>query len=182
MGAFADAIAKLPAAPPVRARIEPHEFVATWESRPADAIVVGLRLVPARDESAARAEAVRVTRESIGPDAPADVLTDAYNDALVGWVVARGICDPNDATRTHPLFQMPEDQVPDALSSATLRRLYDEIERATVLSSPCYGEATDDEIATLAGRLLTLDHDALPPVERARVRRYLRFVLDEMTT
>jgi hypothetical protein len=96
-------------------------------------------------------------------------------------IVARGICDPNDATKPHPLFELADDVVRAALPSATVRYLFEEIEKLQVETSPLHPEASAEEVEELAA-ILT-DHDVwsrLPADRCVYVRRYLRFALEEL--
>lgn len=153
--------------------IRPEEWSASWESRPAGPIVVGLRLLSGSDVTSAESEAKR---------AAADGGEDAYQATGLAFAVARGICDPNDVSQPHPSLEMAEDMVPVALSAQTIARLFDEIERLSVETVPLFAEASPEEMKEL-GHILALDEPlhGLSRGRASRVRRYLRFALQELT-
>jgi hypothetical protein len=137
-------------------------------------------LLGAFEESSARKVArERAESVTIGTDTDAQA---EYNKALIEWMVARSICDPNDIAKNHKTFPAPEDTLAQALTLPALTRLFDELERYHVESSQIFAEADDDQIESL---IAVLDGPepfaALAPVHSARVRRYLAYVLDELT-
>ena len=159
--------------------LPPSIFASEWEQRPKDAVVVGLRLMPDAEEQTARGEALRFAAE-LHPDFGDDWL-DAYNDALLRWIVARGICDPNDVHKASDVLPMAEDQVRHALTSSGVRYIFDAIERMHIETSPIFEPADSDEVMGLVARL-TEDPELteLKPEAAARCRRLLRFVLLEL--
>lgn len=160
--------------------LHPHEFADDWQGRPASPVLFGLRVPPEADVMTGRAEAAKRAAE-LHEQSPEQV--DAFNDALLEYLVARAICDPNDVTAPHPLLELAEDMVPLALKPLTLRRIFDEIEKLQIEQSPLFPEATDDEIGELVG-LLAMQSPlaALDRARQLRARRFLKFVLDELAT
>lgn len=160
--------------------LQPHEFADDWEGRPTSPVLFGLRVPSEGDVMTGRAEAVKRAVE-LHPDSPEQV--DAFNDALLEALVARGICDPNDVTAPHPLLELAEDMVPMALKPLTLRRIFDEIEKLQIEQSPLFPEATDDEVGELVGLLaMQAPLTQLDRSRQLRARRFLKFVLDELET
>lgn len=182
MSAFQDALTTLrggagvPQPPPRTLPLPPSVWASDWRERPSEVVVVGLRLLADAEEQTARAEATRFALE-LHPEAD-EGFVEAYNDALIRWLVARGICDPNDVRRPYPLLPMAEDQVRGALTGAGLRFIFDALEALQIETSPLYQEADDDELHVLA-ELLSADEPlaALSGAEERRARRLLRFVL-----
>jgi len=182
MGAFADRARELGAAGARRALrtvpVAPGMFASDWEKRPAASIVVGLRLVSANDEEVARAQGWRRVAQFAKTEADA---VEQYNDELVSWIVGRGLCDPNDTAASHPLFSFQEDEVRLAFTAPGLRYLFDAIERMAVESAPAFGLADDEDLAELAAALTAARVDGLPRAHGLRVRRFARFILDDLT-
>ena len=183
MSAFQDAVAALPRqkgdrrAAPRTVELTPDRFADTWEGRPIEPIVVGLRVPAEADLQSARDNAAALVSDKKG--LTEEGVVNAHNDALLSIAVARGICDPNDVTAAHPFFELADDIVPLALKSNTIRWLFDEIERLHVEQSPIFPEATPEEVLALSDLLATEDPFCRAnPVDAMRARRYLRFALD----
>lgn len=158
-------------------RLEPSDFSDTWKRKPDKGIVVGLRLLSDADETAVRQNAARLA----AAEADTDTTVELYNSSLRSGAVALAICDPNDVERGHPVFPMAEDTVPEALTSRTITRLFDELEKLQIESSPLFLEATDEELRMLSVLLASDEPLSLLPSEAAsRVRRYLAFALSEL--
>lgn len=167
------------AKPPRTLVLPPSVFASEWTSRPREPVVVGLRLLADGEEQTARAEAVRCASE-LHPEAFTEEWLEAYNDALLRWIVARGICDPNDLTQPSQVLPMAEDQVRSALTSLGVRFIFDAIERLQVETSPLYSEASSEEIEELRHRLANAELGSLTPTAAGRARRLLRYVLLEL--
>src|SRR5690606_2820165 len=104
-----------------------------------------------------------------------------YNKALMAWVVARVICDPNDASKGHPTFRAAEDTVPLALTGEAISAIYDTWEILHAEVSPIIVGATNEEIASLFSiSPETFDH--LDRVRANRVRRLLQVVLEDLVS
>lgn len=155
--------------------LKPEHFSETWPGKkPVSTIELGLRVPSEQEILNAQLEAGRAVEGREPGEAEL-----VRRSKLLAFVVARGICSPHDVTEPHPFFELPEDEVPAALKSTTIQRVYDEIERLVVEQSPIFGEATDDEARELADLLLTDDPTAhLPPSKAGHVRRYLQFALE----
>lgn len=179
MAAFSKSLAE--SAKPARVVVLPlSAWASDWHDRPSGEIAVGLRLLSEADTQVAIASAAREAREAC-PEAEADSpeLVDAYNAALMRWAVARATCDPNDAAK--PWLDAAEDTIGHALTSAGLRRLWDELERATLEESVTTREASDLELVELAALLVSPDElSALPRADARRLRRLAAHLLDTL--
>lgn len=169
--------------PPSNVVVPLRAFDETWESRPKGDVCIGLRLVAEDDIQTARSQAGKIAKK-LHPRAAVGSLDqelwfDAYRDALVRWIVARGTCDPNDVTRAWEGWSTaPEDIVAIALTTDGVRLIFNAWERMRIASDPTTPEATDEEIVKLAmaqDRLSTL-----PRAEAACLRRLLRHCLDQL--
>lgn len=182
MTAFSDAAAQLPHSFVV---VPPSAFKSDWEDRPKDDLCVGLRLVSHQDIQVARAQARERAIQAcpdldIGDAIDLQTFTDAYNDALMAHLVSQATCDPNDVTAPWGLIQAaPEDMVREFMTSDGLKLIFDKWESMRISLDPTQREASDDEVAALA-TVLAEHGPSLSLVKRARVRRLLAFVLDEL--
>ena len=162
--------------------LQPLDFSPTWADRPNSAVCLGIRIPCEADTEGLKREAEKRAIEKYPRDPMA--AEHEYEHLLVRWVVARCVCDPNDCSSPHPLFQFAEEQVPEALTKGAILRINDDLERLIVETSPNYHEATDEQCAALGSALVDGSILALlgqtSPVKAARVRRYLRFVCDEL--
>lgn len=162
--------------------LQPLDFSPTWAERPSSAVCFGIRIPCEADTDGLKAEAEKRAIEKH----PGDPMAAMYerDRLLVRWVVARAICDPNDCGSPHPLFQFADEQVPEALTKGAILRIHDDLERLIVETSPNYHEATDEQCVELGAALvdgsILAELAKTSPVKAARVRRYLRFVYDEI--
>lgn len=160
--------------------VQPSAFDPTWERAPRTPIALGLRGVSSGDEAIARAEAERIARDELKHTDPV-AFTEAYNDTLMRWIVARAACDPNDASAPHPLLTRAEDQVRFALTSTAVRWLFEEIEQLQIATGPLHEPATDEELGELLALLATPEAlSRLAPNNARYCRRLLRVVLLEL--
>jgi hypothetical protein len=166
---------------PVRTvKIEPGDFADDWRNKPKSAVVVGLRLLSSNDEDTAKEQAYKSAQE-LGPDADPSAITEKFESTLKSYAVALALCDPNDVKSSHPAFPMAEDNVPEALTSNCITRLFDELERTQIEHSPLFGEIDEDSVRSLVAALSIDDpFDGIPDEEARRIRRYLQFVFDEI--
>lgn len=156
-----------------------HAWADTWDRKPVVTVKVGIRLISESDVQTARAEAAKKAVE-LHEGHLDDAMIDAFNDALMRWVVARATCTPEDVTM--PFFEMAEDEVADALTSAGVRRLYDEFDMLAALASPLVLEASDDDLKMLSEMLSRNGVSGLGRTEAARVRRLAGEILRTWTT
>lgn len=156
-----------------------HAFADDWAGKPTQPMRVGLRLVSERDMQMARSEAAKHAWRLHREEHDDENRVDAFNDALVRWVVSCALCKPDDATA--PFWDdMQLEVVNGALTSEGVRLLWEEYETLAIDSSPLSRELDDEELPALG--MLTADvFDALDPEESRRVRRLLAHCLDTLT-
>lgn len=182
MSTFAASTNKRP--PPGNVVVPPAAFDAAWERRPKTDVCIGLRFITDDDVQTARGQAAKLAFR-LHPHAMPGGLeeqpwADAFEDALIRHLIARGTCDPNDVTASwHGWREAPEDMVGIALTVEGARLIFDAWERMRIATDITMPEATDAEIATLAERA-TARLKAIEPARAMRVRRLLRFCLDEL--
>ena len=167
----------------------PEYFAETWGNRPTAPIKIGLRVPNEQEYRNAAIEAETAESEAFAKacndprliERASELAVAAYNSKLVTFCVARGICNQQNVTMPHPYFELPEDEIPFALKSSAIKRIFDEIERLAIDQSPVYAEATDLELLDLAELLATDDpFESVPSVKRSRCLRYLKLVLDTL--
>jgi hypothetical protein len=158
--------------------LEPKHFVSTWNLRPLQKTVIGLRVPTEKDFEGAAIDARRSVAARTLDDSGQE---EAFDRAYARILVARGICDPENVSAPHPTVPLPDDQIARAFTPATIRWLFDELDKLHVEQSPGYSEATEEEVARLSV-ILSMDapFDGLDPTREARVRRYVNFVLTEL--
>ena len=154
--------------------IRVQDWADNYTDRPVTALRVGLRLPSEGDERYARAVARERTKQH----------PEEFERELVICAAAVALCDLNDAALPHEAFPVPDEQIKTSLKPETIAAIFDELERLSVAASPIRLPATDEDIdelmATLGdGRLQGLE--LLDPLRGVRARRFLRYVLDELT-
>lgn len=155
--------------------LRPLDWSATYGKRPAADVAVGLRIPSESELLTAHAQACE---EAGRRGRTGDAHTFRFNEALVCWTLAAALCDPNDARK--PYLERADEEVREAFPDATLRFLWDELERLRLMTSPVRKAATDDEVRDLATMLADGSLSALADGPALRVRRLLRFVLEEL--
>jgi len=164
------------AAPPAQLKINNAEICGdyktiTGEPRPKGDLIVGIRIPTEADDHQSRKAA-----EDKGGDSIRE-----YNRQLVILHCARAICDPNDISKCHPDFTMPDQQLPLVLTSSCLDRIFDYVERLRIEQSPVFPEATDQELAELGHLICTANClDELTSAREVRFRKLCRFLLDQI--
>ncbi len=180
-------------------KLQPEFFTETWGRRPTGAFDVGLRVPGEQDYRNALAEAETAQSDAIEKalkepvdrtDAGAverlvkraeEIGLEAYNYRLITFCVARGVCNPLNVTLPHPYFELADDEIPLALKSNAIKRIFDEIERLAVDQSPVFVEASDEDLLELAELLTSGDaFEGVNSIARARCLRYLKLVLDTL--
>jgi hypothetical protein len=157
--------------------LHPSDFASDWPNDPKEDICCGLRILSADGEDSAKEQAYKKAIDATG-----DIDAELRRWYLI-FYCALALCDPNDVERHCEPFDMASDQLPVALTSQALLRIYDTAERFKIESSPLFPEATDEEIGDLAGELLGGGVDDLAktnPVVAARVKRYAKLILDDL--
>lgn len=174
--------AKIPA--PKTFLIEPQHFAASWDNKPIEGILLGIRVPSEKEIQGARTEAIKAARmaqvEDDDPDAE-EIRVHAFNDALMCLAVSSALCDPNDVSAVHPFFDMPDELVPLALTPKTIQHIWDLTELLHVEQSPVFAEITPPEEIRLI-YLLSEDepYKGIDPVKAKKARRFLRFALDAL--
>lgn len=154
----------------------PEHFAAGYERKPVAKIAIGLRVPSESDAQSVEHEATKLAAQH---DGDMDAKLDVYHRSLFLFYVARGICNPHDVTAPHPLFELPEDMLPLALTPRAIKRIFDEIDLLSVDQSPLFAEATPDELLELSGLLVDANPLAsVNAISAKRARRYLKLALD----
>lgn len=169
------------AKPTVVLKVGPEEFSSEWKG--ATNIAIGLRMLSFEEDRVAEKLADKRLRESLNEGRELDEALAERNSFILSWVVARGICDPNDRTKGHPAFEYAEDQVPRAFTSGAIARIFDELEKLRVETSPLFAEANDEDLAALSDFLgIKEPLVGFSPQKAARIRRYANFILREIAS
>lgn len=167
--------------PPRVVKLPVSAWRSAYEGRPEVDIRVGLRL-PSQDETEGiEREALRTMRDNLSADTDEGFALRSYQEAKLVNLVAVCLCDTDDVSACHPLFETPNATLPLVLTKEGLRYLFDQIERLQVDSSPIFPEASDTDVAAM---LELLQDGALEriresnPIDHARCRRYLALCLE----
>lgn len=166
---------KMPA--PRTFMLKPEHFADTWVNKPIDGILIGIRVPSEKDVQGARRHAEKVAREAAVDDEAERV--DIFNDTLMSAAVASAMCDPNDVTSAHPVFDMPDDEVPLAFTSRTIKFIFDFTEILHIEQSPVFPEATPEDETKLVDILCRESpYDGVSEIDAMKARRLLRCALD----
>ena len=160
--------------------LSPSLFSDDWADKPDADVCIGLRSLSGVDVETARGEAAVRAWELHPNEADDEVRIEAYNDALLTCLVARGTCDPNEAAGPCELWGgMAEEGVRERMTVEGIGHVYDELERVVLEHSPLRTQLDDDGIGDLSAvaleKLQTLD-----AVKAQRIRRLLGFVMEEL--
>lgn len=148
--------------------MEPAMFAETWGSRPVDAVQIGLRLVSEGDVERARATAVQRAIQDIAEPGPE--RNDAYNDVVIREVLARAVCQPEDARA--PFFDLPSEAMQSAFTVDAVKLLWHEYDLLRIESCTYLREADDDDLVDLSS--LLLDESAWSQLSVAQAKRLRR--------
>lgn len=155
-----------------------------YRDRPNGDLAVGLRLLSEADIQTIKRESVKYALDLYsGEDGrPVDLTecNEAYNDALVRWVVGRSCCDPNDVEAS--FFKMEEETVRRGLTSDGARWMFDEYNRFRRETSPTQEQATAADLQALAVLLLDGERNVgrLSKPRQVATLKLLRGILDEL--
>lgn len=196
MSTFDQAMATVKKRPAPRTfKLRPEHFADTWGKPPTGPFDIGLRVPSEQAYRSAVGEAEKAQADAVEKalkdptiatavragyhEQLVEIATTAYNQKLIDFCVARGICHTLDVNSPHPYFELAEDELPLALKSNAIRRIFDEIELLAVDQSPVFAQINDEEVLDLA-ELLAIDDpfDIVSPIVATRCRRYLKLVLD----
>ena len=153
------------------AEILPSWWAADWTERKDAPLKIGFRSVSQADIDAARAEAAKKAWRLHPEPVDIDNRGDAFNDALIVWLVARGTCDPTDVRQ--PWIECPEDNVAAALTSEALRVLFDRWCAFRDATGPLGIAIDDDELAELRASLDAGSLGKLGKTQEQEARRLL---------
>lgn len=144
----------------------------TWEGKASAPTLVGVRLVAEADLARSRSEAER-NADRLHPGRRSDAWTEAYNQALMHFVIGCALCRHDDVSE--PLFEMQDFVISHRLSSAGTLRLWDAVVELGVIDSPLSPEISVDGCEALA-RSIVDDAwwERLPKRQRAQVGRLLQ--------
>jgi hypothetical protein len=161
--------------------IRDEDWASTFQDKPVVPIKIGIRLLSLEDQETIRAIARQAAVDSVSGTSDAE---SAIQTAMLIATVSCAICSPSDSRHCHEFFDCPNDKLPIALREETIKRLFDEVERLAIETSPIFCEANDDEVDEVAellvgGELTRLE--AIDPLRASRVRRYIDFVYEELT-
>src|SRR6187399_1727094 len=167
----------LPREAPGRLLMPLDAFATAWESRPSEPVLLGLRFVSARDRIEIRKEVhERMTAPGFTPDGSS--YEETAEMMLMRLFVARGLCDPNDALKAHPVLPFAHEQVWFALTDGGVRLIFDALLRCEVEKSPRYVLADGADVVELVERIGAGEHLALPERDRETFLRHAMFLLD----
>lgn len=169
----------------------PEYFSEQWGNRPTAPFSIGIRVPSEQDYRNALVEAEKAQADARDkalrdPHLPTrlnaeGISVQAYNIRLLTFCVARGVCNAMSVTDPHPYFELADDEIPLALKSNAIRRIFDEIELLAVEQSPVFPEADEMELFQLAEILATdSPFEELDATKRGRCLRYAKLILDTL--
>lgn len=188
MSTYEQAVAKTAAAPERRKPgriivLPPSAFSDEWPQKPLVDVAVGLRLVSEGTIQTAKVEAERLARgfyegrevECLNDDS----RNEAYRDALVRFVCARAMTNPNDVNE--PYFQMAEDTIACAMTTGGIMRVWDEYIVHLLGSGNRTAPITEEGVEELAAALRPEVVSALPMPTRLEVQKLLSHLHEIIT-
>lgn len=162
--------------------IRDEDWASTFQDKPVVPIKLGIRLLSLSDQETIRAIAHQAASEALTGTSDYESVIQS---AMLIATVSCAICSPTDTRRPHEFFDCPNDKLPIALREETLKRLFDEVEKLAIETSPIFTEASDADVEEvtdllLSGALTTIED--VDPVRASRVRRYIEFVREELSS
>ena len=124
--------------------------------------------------------ASRETWERFPEDAQDDLRDDCYGSLLMVHVASRALRQPHDASKLF-FAVAPDLEVHTHLTTDGVRHVWELYGRVVADSSPLFPEASNDEVASLAGRLSAGLPASVPPDSARHIRRLLWAISDELT-
>lgn len=178
--------------PPATLVVPPWVYSDTWYDRPKwsyDDVVIGLRTVSDGDIQVARSQAailaLQLHPRAKDDEIERDLWIDAFNDAQMRNILARGTCDPNDVRVRCELWSAaPEEMIREALRPEGVGFIFDEWERMKIATNPTQRVAGLDELVMVAA---SFEENFQPlfakdAARASRVRKLLAFILDELAS
>jgi hypothetical protein len=160
-------------APLVVLELQPEAFASRWSERPKKPVRLGLRLPSEADEAYARMTAdaaVKALEKS-----PSTDVVQEYNTMLMVALLARAMCRADDTSKPWELFPAPDEpDLMEALTAATIRYLFEQLELAKIKFGCTVAEATDDEVERVGELLTSEELRALPRPDQCLSRRLVR--------
>jgi hypothetical protein len=159
--------------------LKPEHFASDWQAIPEAAVAVGIKVLSEAEVQQVLAESAKEAR-LLYPDSPDDspIIVKAYEDALVRLAVGRCVTNPNDAR--DPYFPAADEMVGVAWPSATIRRIWDVLERVTIACSPVAEPANDDDVRALCELLDKKLIGKMTAARELRTRKLVAFMLAEL--
>jgi hypothetical protein len=163
---------------PAVVELHPNAFADDYDMKPTAPTKVGVRLVGEGTLETARSWAAKkASRRHPAMTSADDVWCEAFNQALMQWVVARATCNPDDVTQ--PFWPCAEDVVPLALSSSGLQRLWEEHEMLLLTSSALSPEVDLNTCEALGQKLVSGEFwTELSPMDGRKIRRLFARALE----
>lgn len=169
-----------PLAPSCTIVVPPTVFKDDWKGRPSSDLCCGIRSLGMDDIASLRKSAAQEAFALFPNDADEALRAETYDDALMRLFVARSTCDANNVNEPWEIWQgAPEDMSKIALSPQGTKRLFAEIERASVSLCAALPQADDEDLEELA-ESLSAGMPELTGERSARARRLLFFVLEQI--
>lgn len=162
--------------------IRDEDWASTYQDRPVVPIKLGLRLLSLAEKETVRAAAMQAASEAIAGTSDGIAASES---AMLITCVSLAICDPRDSRKHHEFFDCPNDKIPIALREETVKRIFDEVEKLAIETSPIFCEANDDDVDEAIELLLSdalANLDESDPARAKRVRRYVDFIREELLT
>lgn len=155
---------------PATVTLSPDSFAPAWPMRPAGDVVIGIRLPSPNDKVCVQIESAKRAKELGGESA--QTRREIEHDARVRLLVARCVCDPNNADAPSSVLPFAEDSVFVALTDSAARHIFDRILDLQVETAPGENGSIED-----VERLLELlSAGALETLSEARYQTVLRYL------
>lgn len=156
----------------------PSGFADDYDMRPDGTVEIGIRRVSSDTTDTARAWAAKkASRRHPSMTSANEVWCQAFNEALMQWIVARATCKPDDVGAA--FWTCAEDVVPVALSTSGLLRLWEEHEMLCIGQGVLSPEVDLDECELMALQLQNGDlFVKMKPSEVRYCKRLLARVME----
>lgn len=157
--------------------IPPSGFAAEWAKRPSEPVRIGMRLLSEGQLSTAAALAEQEARAEF-PNG-GDTYLDAFGSFLMTNILSRAM---TTATNIQEAFfpEAPEVACRGALTSDTVKRLWERYGKMTTEESPLSKEADDIDVTAFAVRLMSGAVNGLEAGPQRRMRRMITELAAEL--
>jgi hypothetical protein len=171
--------ATLSRSPLTTVTLPPSGFADDYDLRPEAPVEIGIRVLSTDTLDTARSWAAKkAARRHPNLTSEDAVWCEAFNEALMQWIVARCTCKADDVLV--PYWACAEDVVPIALSPAGLLRLFEEYEMQVIGFGILSPELGGDGCAALGEKLTNGTAFQGVPVAKARQARRLLARVNEL--